>query len=83
MTTRPTVRSADAYPPESHPGLRNLITNLRVVVAIPMLEELTLDQVVDLWWYAQLQKSERIEWRRELAAQALALAEARAGEVQT
>lgn len=33
--------------------LANLVANLRLIHVIPLLQELTFDQVVELWWHAQ------------------------------
>jgi len=41
--------------------LRNLVTNFQRITVYPMLEELTFDQVTELWWEAQRRRAEREE----------------------
>lgn len=38
-----------AYHPENHPGLRNLLIGMRRVVVVPMMQEMTVAEVISLY----------------------------------
>jgi hypothetical protein len=41
--------------------LNNLVSNMRAIHIMPLLEELTFDRVTELWWQAQARRAEREE----------------------
>lgn len=48
--------------------LRNLITNFRRLGLLPALQEMTFDEVVNLWWQAQNLKADQQDWEAKRAA---------------
>lgn len=43
--------AAGRYPSEQFPGLRNLLSALRFVVVIPVLREMSLEEIIALWHF--------------------------------
>lgn len=52
--------AVDPYdnPQRNRGVLNNLVYNFQLIHVMPMLQEMTFDQVVELWWAAQMQKTQ-------------------------
>lgn len=50
-------------PTRNQAVMSNLVANMRLIHVMPLLAELSFDQVTELWWTAQAQKAEQAEWQ--------------------
>jgi hypothetical protein len=55
--------TVDPYdnPARNQATLSNLVNNMRLIHVMPLLGELTFDQVTELWWEAQQRKATQQE----------------------